>query len=145
MAKKSWGSFKNRFSNPSTRGIMSGVLLSPGPVSTKVTVQGISRVFNNAVNKAKFQVAASKLQEAGFGELKETPSSNQRSATVFIKKPPEYVMGLLQVKENSDLCTIEEYAMRFSSPPPSTLSMSLRQSLVQFGFVPAQYFAEPTG
>ena len=125
------------------RGIMSGVLLSHGPVSTNVTVQGLSHVFSIAVNKAKFEAAASKLQEAGFGELKEIRCSNRRS-TVFIKKPPEYVMGLLQLKEYTELCTTDEYVMRFSSPPPSTLSMSLRQDLVQFGFVPAHYFAEPT-
>ena len=119
---------------------MSGVLLSPGPIATKVTVQGVSRVFNNAVNKAKFLAAAGKLQEAGFGELKDVSNLSGQKVMVFIKKPPEEVVDIVQMKGNSDLCTWEEYEMRFRLPPPATISKRLRQGLVNFGHVPAHYF-----
>ena len=126
--------WKNRFSNPSTRCIMAGVLLSPGPVSTFYTVQGLSRVFNNAVNKAKFQSAAKKLEESQLGQLVNVGTG------VFIKKPPHKAQTLLLKEDVMDLCTPQEYEDRFRRAPPSTLRLKLQESLVALQLVPAEYF-----
>ena len=142
MKRHNTGVLKNRFNNPSQRGIMSGILLSPGPVSTKVTVQGVSRVFNNAVNIAKFESAATKLQELGYGRLISLDQFNQKKNMVFIKPTPDQMCGLLQGKDTADLSTAEEYAMRFTLPVPSTVSMKLQNRLVAEGFVPQHYFVQ---
>ena len=136
---KKLGLIKNRFSNPSTRSIMSGLLLVPGPVATIRSVQGLSRVFNNAANKPKFLSAANKLQEAGLGTLVTMPRV-PHSPTVFIKKPLEEIQELLLLKENEDLCTVEEYAARFKMMPPSTVPLKLQETLVGQEIVPEHYF-----
>ena len=129
---------KGRFSNPSTRGIMAGILHIPGPIATKITVKGLSRVFNNSVNIPKFVAAAKKLQDMGLGTL--TSSSAQKLGDVFIKASPEEVRPILQMRENADLCTPLEYERRYRRRPPSTVSDKLKGKLVQLGLVPEHLF-----
>ena len=135
--KKSSLVVKNRFTNPSTRGIMTAILLTPGPVATKTTVKGLSRIFNNAINIPKFLAAARKLQDIGLGSL---ASSSGKFSNVFVKKPPEEAGHILVSTGNEDLCSAVEYEERFKLPSPSTVSTRMRTYLIESGSVPRQYF-----
>lgn len=129
--KRNVGIMKNRFTNPSTRGIMSGILLSPGPIATKESVKGVSRCFHSAVNNVKFLAVATKLDEAGFGWLQQMG----QSVKVFVKRPPEQMYELLQRKENQDLCTVDEYDVRYRLPLTTTISKQVQDQLVQLNIV----------
>ncbi len=132
---------KLRFGLATVKNMMSGVLLAPGPVSTHLSVKGLSPTFNLAISKAKFMAAANQLQAANLGSLVVLDNIS-RSAHVFVKKPPEEVRGQLQ-----DFATDEEYSDRFSLPPASTVNMKMQEELVRLGYVPEAHFinkAKPT-
>ena len=139
QAKKSIdaGWQKSRFSNPHVRNIMSGILLVPGPVTTMRSLRGLSGVFNNAINKAKFLTAAKRLENGNLGRLVSLDRSFQ-SLNVFVKLPPEEMQPLLQIKENSDLCSDELYTRKYVSPSPATISNTIKKRLVDMGVVPQQ-------
>ncbi len=123
---------------------MSGILLSPGPIATQETVKGLSRIFHNAVNAARFLSVATKLEDAGFGVLSNDARYNLR-ANVFVKKRPEEVKALLVMKENKDLCLEVEYNARYELPLPSGVSKRMRENLVQAGLIPDRYLQDTPG
>ena len=95
-------------------------------------------MFHNSVNKDRFLSVATKLQEAGFGSLQTDLRFNIR-CNVFLKRSPEEVWSMLERKENKDLCTPEEYALRFSLPLPSSMSRTVQENLVRAGLISESY------
>ncbi len=128
----------SHLSNPTVRNVMIGILLSPGPVCNLKVVQGLSRVYNSSVNKTKFISAAKKLEQASFGSLVAALKGE-----IFVKKVPEEVGNLLQLKENEGLCTFAEYRYRFGLPTPAKVTQKLRDALIEMGAVPALHFKPP--
>ncbi len=128
----------NRLTNPTTRNVMTGILLSPGPVSSLQVVRSLSKQFMSSVLKSKFLLAANRLESASFGSL--VAVSNKRN--IFVKKVPEEAAPLLQIKENQDLCTIDEYQLRFGLATPAVIDPKVQSSLVQMGLVPAPFFKQ---
>ena len=129
----------NRLANPTTRNVMTGILLSPGPVCNLQVVQSLSRVFMSSINKSKFLLAANRLQAASFGSLVPLRSISS-GCQIFVKKTPAEVAELLQLKENQDLCTFDEFQYRFGLPTPAVISLKIQGTLVQMGLVPPEYF-----
>lgn len=127
-------SLKDRFSMTSTRKVMAAVLLAPGPVSTHKSVKNLSPAFKVGLSKAKFMVAATQVAAANFGSLLVMDQLSS-SSHVFIKKPSFEVREILELKENSDLCTIEEYEQRYEYPLPTTVTMKMRMCLVEQGLL----------
>ncbi len=116
---------------------MAGILLTPGPVSSYTGVQSLSRIFRVSVNKARFLVAAGRLQSDNLGSLVVLDSISKTSH-VFIKKPPADIVHELEA--NSDLCTMQEYKFKFGLPPPAPITLNMQHALVEKGLVPAVYF-----
>ena len=131
----------NRLANPTTRNVMTGILLSPGPVCNLQVVQTLSRVFMSSVNASKFQLAANRLEAASLGSLVPLKSVS-KSCVVFVKKTPAEIGELLRLKENQDLCTIDEFQYRFSLPTPARVSKKVQWALVQMGLVPKEFFKQ---
>ena len=128
-----------RFLNPNVKNIKSGILLSPGPVSNYKSVQNLSRVFHSAVTKQKFVDGAKKLQEEGYGEL--VFLDELRNTTcAFVKKPVLEMQNFLQ-QIGTDLCTFEEYKMRYNMPPPSSVGTKELETLWERGHLPSSYSA----
>ena len=129
-----------RFDSPSLECIMSGVLLSPGPVATLNSVHRLSRVFNKVVNKEKFMAAATKLNEMEVGDLVTVNCGDKWTKTVdvFIKKLPEEMGDV--IVDDEVLCTQQEYQQRFFLSPPLSIDDRLQNSLVEQGLVKAEYF-----
>ena len=125
-----------RFGLATVKNMLSGVLLSPGPVSTHLSVKGLSPTFNLGVNKAKFMAAANQLVAANLGSLVILENIS-RSAHVFVKKTPEEVVGRLQ-----DFATEQEYAQRFELAPASTITLKMQEELIKLGYVPAEHFKQ---
>ena len=117
---------------------MTAVLLTPGPISTRLTTRNMSKTFKIAVTKQKFHVAANQLQAANLGALVQLHSGSKLH--VFIKKTPQEVVDLLAMDKNSDLCTVEEYKQRFVMPTPASFKPPMQDYLVNQGLVPAEYF-----
>ena len=129
------------FSSPTTKNVMTGILLSPGPVSTVRVVQSLSGVFMSSVNKSKFLLAANRLEAASLGSVVILKSVSSK-CHVFVKKTPAEMSQLLQLKENEHLCTAEEFQYRFELPTPAVVSQKIQRELVQMGLVAAEYFKE---
>ena len=117
---------------------MSGVLLSPGPVSTATSVHRLSRVFNNAVNKSKFLAAAKKLGDMNMGHLVTIKTNNNKEVDVFIKNLPQDMSDV--ILQNSDICTFEEYVQRFQLSAPMSINDNLRESLISLNLVNPERF-----
>ena len=120
---------------------MSGILLSPGPVSNVRVVQSLSGVFMSAVNKSKFLAAANRLEAAGLGSLVTLDAISNR-CQVFVKKSPAEIYELLQIKENQDICTFDEFRERFDLPTTARISQKVQEALVQMGLVPPECFKQ---
>ena len=118
---------------------MSGVLLTPGPVSTHLAVKGLSPAFNLGVSKSKFMAAAQQLEAVGLGQLVILEAIS-RSAHVFVKRPPDSIMGQLQ-----DYALDEEYSQRYCLPPASTVTLKMQADLVRLGYVPESHFRVKRG
>ena len=124
---------------------MTGILLAPGAVASHKAVKSLSRVFNLAVTKTKFETAAKQLQSMNFGAL---VMAQVRGKIVFVKRDPVEVMHLLELPENKDLCTAAEYRRRYHEPIPSyNLGPKARENLLQMGLglVPSQLLPGSTG
>ena len=121
---------------------MAGILLSAGPVSTQISVKRTSHVFVFSVNKSRFEAAARKLETANFGTFGFL-KGNQTG--FFLKKRPEEVGHLLQMNDNADLCTSEEYSERFHLNPPASITPKIKTSLVNQGLVPAGIWGADSG
>ena len=118
---------------------MAGILHVPGPIAVHLAVKNLSPAFNVGVNKAKFLSAASNLEAANFGSLVVLDDISA-STHVFIKKEPSTIQYLLQSQENQDLCSIEEYHQRYTSPCPSTVKQTIEDKVKERGLVPAASF-----
>ena len=60
--------------------------------------------------------------------------------TVFVKKHPDEIKEVLELKENQDICTLEEYVMKFYLPSNAGVSERLKKSLVDLGLVSQETF-----
>ena len=125
---------KERFSLASNRKIMSGILLTQGPVSIHKSVKNLSPAFKVGLSKAKFLTAANHLVQANLGTLIVLDAIS-RTSHVFIKKPPAEVKGILELKENQDLCSIEDYESRFHMVTSYCITPAMKQHLVTGGLV----------
>ena len=123
-----------RFAVPAVKNVMAGVLLTPGPVSTHTAFKSLSRVFNMAINKAKYLSAARKLQDAGLGMLVVLENISSQSH-VFVKKMPSEAQAILERDRSAYLCTPAEYEQRFYLPPMKSVTPRIQQSLIQMGYV----------
>ena len=135
------GTSGKRFALATARGIMSGVLLTPGPVSTHKALKNLSMAFNVAVTKSKFISACNRLQASNLGFLVQVDNKN-RQAQVFVKRPPEEVQIILESGENSDLTSYQEYSQRFALPPSAAVTPPIKEKLVQMGMVKPEHFKE---
>ena len=119
---------------------MAGLLLTAGPVATRKSVNGLSRMFRFLVTSAKFEAAASKLQEAHLGHMVSLKGSAVAwKGNVFIKKPPAEARQILE--SNAALCvTLEEYTQRYHMPTPASVTPKIKAGLVQLGLVPSTLF-----
>ncbi len=120
----------NRLTNPTTRNVMTGLLLSPGPVCNLRVIQSMSAVFMSAVNKSKFLQAASRLESASLGSVVVVPKGGH----MFVKRSPEEMSALLLLKENQELCTIDEFQYRFNLPLPPNIE-KIKGGLQQIGLL----------
>ena len=125
-----------RFSNPTARNVMSGVLLTPGPITTHMSVKRLSRIFNTAVTKVKFVTASRQLEKAGLGLFVET----SHGAHCFVKKPPAEIYPFLQNPENCDLATYEVYDYRYNLPLSVVVKDKFVHFVVSHGLVPEAAF-----
>ena len=123
------------FSNPTTRNVMTGILLAPGPVCNLIIIQRSSQVFMSAVNKAKFVTAGNRLQGLGLGLM-----ITVRAQHVFVKKSLVEMESLLLMEGCGDLCTMEEYRYRFCLPSPSIITPSVKKLLVEQNLVAVETF-----
>ena len=118
---------------------MAGVLLTPGPVTTHMSVKRLSRIFNTAVTKNKFMTAARQLQTAGLGSLMEIKTNLH----CFIKRPPSSeVIDILLSPEYCDLNTGVDYARRYDLPVSAVVTDRIKSILVLQGLVPQEAFKE---
>ena len=119
---------------------MAGILLNAGPVATQRSVRKISKTFVVTVTKAKFEKAAQRLQAANLGRVVFLRSNG--ALGVFIKLKPEEIRHMLALPENTDLCTIEEYTMRYNMSPPASITPTIKATLVNIGEVGPDCFEE---
>ena len=120
---------------------MTAVLLSAGPVSSHLTTRNMSSSFKVAVNKARFLSAANQLQSAGLGMLVVLENIS-RNAHVFVKKPPVEMAPILQMPENADMLSVDEYQQRYCLPVPSYITEKMIESVVCQGLVPPDHFRQ---
>ncbi len=125
----------------SIRNIMAGVLLAPGPVSTRLTVKNMSPAFKLSVSKAKFMSAANQLQSDNLGVLVVLDRISSQ-AHVFVKKTPNEIHDLLLLKQHSDLCTPEEYFTRYIMPTPVSVTERMKTCMIDRGLVSAESFIQ---
>ena len=133
--------FEKRLVQATAKNIKTAILLSPGPVSSRLTTRSMSSAFQVAIKKANFMSAASQLQANGLGTLV-VLSSISSGAHVFVKKTPAEMALALQAPENVDLCSIEEFEERFNMPPPAYINERIQEGLVREGLVPQEHFKE---
>lgn len=126
----------------SNKNIMTAVLLTPGPISTRLTVKNMSPAFRLGVSKSKFMNAANQLQSAGLGSLVLLDKISAQ-AHMFVKKPPHEMRVLLESDEHTQLnCTEEEYAHRYHSSLPASVTYRMKESLVEMGILSQQAFMQ---
>ena len=132
--------FDKRLIQPTTRNVMRAVLLTPGPISTRLTTRNMSSSFKVAVTKPKFLAAATQLQKANLGYLLQWSCGTTRTYPIFIKRLPLEMTDVLKMEENSDLCTPEEYEFRFKLPTPASIKEPMQEDLIRQGLVHPQHF-----
>ncbi len=116
---------------------MTGILLSPGPVSSFQVIRNMSRTFRSSVNKSKFLVAANRLASASLGSIVQVLNGH-----VFVKRIPQDMDVYLQRQENQDLCTSQEFKCRFGLPTPKVIGGQARERLIHMGLVLPQHFTK---
>ena len=137
-------SFKHRLVQASMKNIKIAILLSQGPVSTRLTTRNMSTSFQIAIKKGNFMSAAHQLEASGLGSLVVLRSISS-SAHVFIKKTPLEIAPHLLVPQNACLCSLEEYTERFDMAPPSYINEKVQSVLITEGFVLQEHFKKRCG
>ena len=133
----------NRFDTikyATARNIMSGILLTPGPVVNFSSMRSTRRVFLHSVNKSKFDNAGNKLKAANLGNFISVQYQNKMKLSVFLKKHPDEIREDLKSEENKDLCSIEEYSAKYFSPSPAGINDRLKRILVSLGLLSQDAF-----
>lgn len=120
----------------SRRSIMSGILQSAGPVAITNSLRQNRKIFRN-MSAEHFVIAATELQDLGFGNLVSVTTSGP-STPVFVKNPPDVVEDLLL--ENPDLCTADVYSTRYNMSASKSISFTLRGRLVALKLVSKNHF-----
>ena len=115
--------------------IMKAILLSAGPVSNLNSLRGAGpRYMRNLVTKAQYNEAAHRLQEANLGQYITVVIGNSMPREIFIKRTPVEVEEIMT--RNNELCIVPtEYAKRFNKAVPRRIRTSMRQRLVELGYV----------
>ena len=118
---------------------MVGVLLTPGPVTTHMSVKRLSQIFNVSLTKTKFMTAANQLEAIGLGKLivLEQISNN---AHIFVKTPPWQASEVLMMQQNKDLATPSDYAIRYDLPSSAVITDRIKRALIDIGVVPEECF-----
>ncbi len=119
---------------------MKAILAIGGPVSTANTVKDNLRNRNyDRVTNELFVEAANQLKDMGLGYLVACKNGSGRLVDVFIKKPPEEVVDVLEA--NSGLCDPTVYATTFASQTPVRLmrSSQLMENLMASGLVAEEH------
>ena len=120
---------------------MSAILLMSGPVCSRTTMNSNGPKILRHITSEQFMSAARKLERANLGAVVEVKINMARSSQmVFVKKSPTEVGPGL--RDNADLCCVEEYAVRFNMRPPASLSLKLREKLVTMGLLHAEHFLD---
>ncbi|XP_072015285.1 uncharacterized protein [Amphiura filiformis] len=120
--------------------IMKAILAIGGPVATANTVKDNLRNRNyDRVTNDLFVDAANQLKDMGLGYLVACKNGSGRLVDVFIKKPPEEVVDILEA--NSGLCDPSVYATTFASQTPVRLmrSSQLMDNLIASGLVSEEH------
>ena len=118
---------------------MSAILLISGPACTRVAINSNGPKILRGISRFQFSAAARKLQEANLGLAVDIKLQlRARSTLVFIKKPPTEVTEIL--RQNSDLCTFQEYTLRYNMRPPSSIIKQWQDRLINMGLVPSDHF-----
>ncbi|XP_072015436.1 uncharacterized protein [Amphiura filiformis] len=138
QSKRKW-SFQRK--EVTIRTIMSAILLSAGPISTHYAVRryGPKYLRTPSIPKEQYVLAATALQEAKLGMLITVKNATGLSDT-FIKRAPSEIEE--ELRQNSDLATIEEYTFRFHAPPPACITPTMQASIIQHGLLPPGSFSE---
>ena len=113
---------------------MAGVLLTPGPITTHISVKRLSRIFNTAVSKTKFMTACRQLEAAGLGSLVNVGQNSH----CFVKKPPAEIGDYLVLPENCDLATLHVFESRYNLPLSVVVKERYKQFVVAHGLVPPE-------
>ena len=122
---------------------MAGLLLTTGPIATRVSVNGLSRAFRFIVTSSKFEAAANKLHNSNLGTFVTIKGVGLCQWGVFIKKPPSEAAALLQLEANAGLCIPpEEYELRYKMPAAASITRKMKDTLVDMGLVQRNSFAE---
>ena len=121
---------------------MSSILLLKGPVCTYYAIhQNGTPISVRRTVKSQFLRAANALAAANLGTLVQVNITSQNRANdVFIKKLPSEMKAAL--KDNTDLCSLEEYTSRFFMPTPACIRQPLRDELVRLQLVQREHFTE---
>ena len=112
--------------------IMKSILLSKGPITTQQILRSNFRKLRH-VTKDEFVEASRKLEGFSLGSFVQVANPTPRPIGVFVKKPPEQVVHILQIMPG--LCTLEEYSERFAMRVPTLISLRMRTQLVTLGLV----------
>ena len=115
---------------------MSAMLLTAGPVVTHSLVVNFGpRCLRGMAHttKALFQRACDKLQSANLGVV-----AFISTAQIFVKRRPTEIGPYLT--ENSDLCNLDLYTQRYSMPSPSSITYTMKTSMISLGLVSEEDF-----
>ncbi|XP_072015438.1 uncharacterized protein [Amphiura filiformis] len=115
--------------------IMTGILLTAGPVASPVTVKRYGPRSLRNVTVPQIDSAEQTLERMNFGKAHEIKA--HKTMKIFVKRPPDEVEELLQ---NSDLCTFEQYRKRYFMPSPGRITQNMKDVLVQLDLVPQDHF-----
>ena len=119
---------------------MAAILTMKGPVCTAKSIHKNGPHPIRPIVKQQFMDAAHKLQDAHLGSLVRVHAKRGSINDVFVKKLPEHITDELEI---NNLCTLAEYEMRFHMRTPASISLDLREELIQLGFVAEEYFTDP--
>ena len=111
---------------------MLAAVLTAGPVTTwKMVVK--NRRSMRHISKEQYLRALKELVSLGVGYI--TFINVRQPLQVFVKPHPDQAGKVLK-----DMCTLQEYKTRYEQPPPSYLTESVIDRLIQDGHVPAACF-----
>ncbi len=114
---------------------MGAILNTAGPLSTAKAVRWSSKYLRTTTIK-QFIAASTMLQQLGLGQL--AIIRNQvggRETRIFVKASLQDAMPIIQLAENSDLCSVEQYGRRYAASIPTCINLKMRAKLVEMGLV----------